>query len=73
MRQIFESLSQLDEIHSFLLRILMWNYRSKLNYLCVKLRVHFCVISKKKAGSSGSGSFKWAVLLLKCTLKIYAH
>ena len=25
----------------------MWNYQSKVNYLCVKLRVHFRVFRKK--------------------------
>ena len=40
-------IESLDEIHSCLLRILMWNYRSKVNYLCVKLRVHFRVFRKK--------------------------
>ena len=37
-------IESLDEIHSCLLRILMWNYQSKVNYLCVKLRVHFRVL-----------------------------
>ena len=44
MRQIkraFSYIESLDEIHSCLLRILMWNYHSKVNYLCVKLRAHF--------------------------------
>jgi len=40
-------IESLDEIHSCLLRILMWNYQSKVNYLCVKLRVHFRVFRKK--------------------------
>ncbi len=40
-------IESLDEIHSCLLRILMWNYRSKVNYLCVKLRVHFRAFRKK--------------------------
>ena len=55
MRQIkreFSCLESLDEIHSCLLRILMWNYHSKVNYLCVKLRAHFRVFEK----NAGSGS-----------------
>ena len=34
-----------------LIRILMWSYHSKVNYLCVKLRVHFRVFRKKNGGS----------------------
>ena len=51
---LFKLIESLDEIHSCLLRILMWNYQSKVNYLCVKLRVHFRV----KNEGSGSGSFQ---------------
>ena len=50
MRQIkrkFSYIERSDEIHSCLLRILMWNYHSKVNYLCVKLRAHFRVFRKK--------------------------
>ena len=45
--RIVQSIESLDEIHSCLLRILMWNYQSKVNYLCVILRVHFRVFRKK--------------------------
>ena len=41
---LFKLIESLDEIHNCLLRILMWNYQSKVNYLCVKLRVHFRVL-----------------------------
>ena len=44
---LLKLIESLDEIHSCLLRILMWNYQSKVNYLCVKLRVHFRVFRKK--------------------------
>jgi hypothetical protein len=44
---LYKSIESLDEIHCCLLRILMWNYHSKVNYLCVKLRVHFRVFRKK--------------------------
>ena len=36
----------------------MWNYQSKLNYLCVKLRVHFRVFP----ASSGPSNLLWGVL-----------
>ena len=44
---LLKLIESLDEIHSCLLRILMWNYQLKVNYLCVKLRVHFRVFRKK--------------------------
>ena len=44
---LLKLIESLDEIHSCLLRILMWNYQSKVNYLCVKLRVHFRIVQKK--------------------------
>ena len=44
---LFKLIESLDEIYSCLLRILMWNYQSKVNYLCVKLRVHFRVFRNK--------------------------
>ena len=49
--RIVQSMESLDEIHSCLLRILMWNYQSKVNYLCVKLRAHLRVFRKTNAGS----------------------
>ena len=55
---LFKLIESLDEIHSCLLRILMWNYQSKLNYLCVKLRVHFRVFP----ASSGPSNLLWGVL-----------
>ena len=54
---LLKLIESLDEIHSCLLRILMWNYQSKVNYLCVKLRVHFRKVQKKMQAVSGSGSF----------------